>query len=98
MRSPNCRASSCPNPVAPIFGIDRPPVATTTEPACIVPAEVSSVNPSSRRPRPAVTLAIVVSSSSRTPASAHSRSSSSTRSRDVRSQNSCPSVFSWYGT
>ena len=54
--------------------------------------------PISRRPRPAVTLAIVVSSSSRTPASAHSRSSSSTRSRDVRSQNSCPSVFSWYGT
>ena len=40
--SPNCRATSYPNGVAPIFGIENPPVAITSDRAAIAPLMVSN--------------------------------------------------------
>ena len=42
--NPNCRARSYASPVAPIFGIDSPPVATTSAPALNSPAEHTTRN------------------------------------------------------
>jgi len=87
---PNARAMSYPTPVAPIFGIDSPPVATIMLFAEIVPSCVATVNPSPLRSTPRTP----VFSFNSTLASEASARSIVTTSCAARSQKSWPSVFS----
>ena len=74
-----------------MLGIDRPPVATTSDCACTSPCAVTTLKPSSVL-RTRFTPQLV---SMRTPACAHSSSSMRTISLEDSSQNSWPSSFSW---
>jgi hypothetical protein len=74
-----------------MLGMDRPPVATTSDSATSTPCEVATRNPP---PGSAATDSTEHDTSTRTPASAHSASSMATICLDESSQNSWPSSFS----
>src|ERR1700677_2162470 len=86
---PNCRARSYPNELAPIFGIESPPVAITNAGARNSAESVATENPSAWRTSRIRTLRNIF-----TPAARHSASSSPVIWFDERSQKSWPSVFS----
>ena len=74
-----------------MLGIDRPPVATTSDCAAIAPSDVCTTKP----PSTCATPLTVHEVSMRTPPASHSSSSMRTICFDESSQNSCPSSFSW---
>ena len=86
---PKRRAVSCAKPVAPILGIDKPPVASTSDCEVNAPWSVATVKWSALS-MPVMRCATFTS----TPAAAHSASSMATICRAEPSQKSWPSVFS----
>ena len=90
MFKPNCFAISYPKPVAPILGIDLPPVAITTDWQEKLLSSVVRVNPTSVL----AILRILVFSWMATFTAAHSASNISMIWREDLSQKSWPRVFS----
>ena len=88
--SPNWRARRYPKLVAPILGMERPPVATTSEGALNWFSPAYTLKPPSCR-----TSSMLMLVRMRTPAALHSCSSIVTICCAEPSQKSCPSIFSW---
>ena len=91
-RSPKRRARSSEKPVAPIFGMDSPPVASTRDSEATVPRPVTVWKGPGF-----VTSVTRAPVSITTPTAAHSASSMARMSLAERSQNSWPRVFSCQG-
>jgi hypothetical protein len=73
-----------------MLGIDRPPVAITTDGTAIAPSAVCTTKPSSTWATPSTLHEVSI----RTPAASHSSSNIRTICFDESSQNNCPSSFS----